>query len=260
MKLLTLACLPLLLLPALANAQSSSSEYSQSYGILMKGVVAGSERFTEKTTDSGNLVSTSDHEIFVTDGLETKRMAFSTRMVLAKSTGLPTSYAYKYSTGAAGDSYEVVVNNGRISRSLTRGGNTNEVNVAVPQNFIILDFDVYHQYDYLIRRYDSKQGGRQIFADFVPLIGTDIPVAVTFLGTADLASPQGVIPARNFKVEFVGIWGGSLFVDKEGRLLRLLIPAQDLEVVRSDLLPAPETKTEKSGEENPPEPPKLEIN
>jgi hypothetical protein len=260
MKRFALACIPFLLFAALANAQSASSEYSQSYGILIKGAIAGSERVTEKTTDSGNLISTSDHEIFVTDGLETKRMAFSTQMVLAKGTGLPISYSYKYTTGAAGDSYEVAVNNGRISRNLTRGGSTNEINVAIPQNFIILDFNVYHQYDYLIRRYDSKLGGRQVFADFVPLIGTDIPVAVTLLGTADLASPQGAIQARNFKIEFVGIWGGSLFVDKDGRLLRLLIPAQDLEVVRSDLLPPPETKSGKSGDATPTEPPKPEYN
>jgi hypothetical protein len=258
MKLLTLACLPFLLFIAPANAQSASSDYSQSYAILMKGVIAGSERVTEKTTDSGNLLSISDHEIYVSDGLETKRMSFSTQLVLAKGTGLPTSYAYKYTTGGAGDSYEVAVNNGRISRTLTRGGMTHEVNVAVPQNFVILDFNVYHQYDYLIRRYDPKLGGRQIFADFVPLIGTDIPVAVSLLGTTDLASPKGAIPARNFKVEFVGIWSGSLFVDKEGRLLRLVIPAQDLEVVRSDLMPAPETGTEKSGDANPTEPPKIE--
>ncbi len=42
----------------------------------------------------------------------------------------------------------------------------------------------------------------------------------------------------NYKIEFVGISGGSLSVDKNGRLVRLVIPNQDLEVLRKDLLPA----------------------
>jgi hypothetical protein len=222
----------------------------------MRGVVAGSERVTETTTDAGNLLSASDHEIFVTDGLGTKHMSFSTQMVLAKATALPISYRYKYTTGNEGDSYEVVVSNGRISRVLSRGGITNEVNVAVPQDFVILDFNVYHQYDYLVRRYDFKLGGRQVFSDFIPLIGTYVPVAISFLGNADLPFPQGVVQARNFKVEFVGISSGSLFVDKDGRLLRLMIPKQEIEVVRSDLMPDPVIKSEKNGDANITEPPK----
>ena len=219
-----------------ADAQNAASGYSQSYAILIKGALAGNETVTETTSESGDLVSTSDHEIVVTDGLETKRMTFSTKMVLAKGTWTPVSYTYKYTTGAIGDSYEVAIKNAKISRILTRGGRTSEVNVPVPLNMVIVDFNVYHQYDYLIRKYDAAKGGRQLFADFVPLIGDDIPLALTFLGNVDLNFEKGTIPARNFKIEFVGIWNGSLFVDADGRLLRLLIPAQDLEVVRKDLL------------------------
>ena len=227
-----------------SNAQSTDSENSKSYTILIKGSTAGRETATEKTADSGDVVSSSDHEIFVTDGLETKRMTFSTRLVLAKGTWLPVSYTYKYTTGNAADYYEVAVSNGRIRRILTRSGNANEINVAAPPNLVIVDFNVYHQYEYLIRRYDFKKGGRQLFADFVPLIGNDIPLAITYLGDEELEFPKGTLSARNFKIEYVDIWMGSLSVDKDGRLLRVLIPAQDLEVVRSDLMPSPEIKTD----------------
>ena len=214
-----------------AEALNPASSYSQSYTILIKGSLAGSETVAESTSDAGDLISKSDHEIFVTDGLETKRMAFSAKMILGKGTGNPISYVYRYTTGDIGDSYEVAINNNIITRRLTRGGHTSEISIPAPPNMVILDFNVYHQYDYLIRKYDVKKGGRQLFADFVPLIGNDIPVALD----EDLSLEKGSTRAKYYRVEFVGIWSGSLYVDPEGRLLRLSIPSQDLEVVRKDL-------------------------
>jgi hypothetical protein len=241
MKIINLLWLCILFLVTPAAELEASSGYSQSYAVLIKGALAGSETVTESIGESGDLISTSDHEMSVTDGLETKRMTFSTRMVLEKGTGNPIAYTYRYTTEDNGDSYEVAVKNARITRILNRGGRSSEINVPAQLNMVILDFNVYHQYDYLIRKYDVKKGGRQLFADFVPLIGNDISIAVTFLGDANLNFEKISIPARNYKIEFVGISSGSLFMDTTGRLLRLLIPAQDLEVMRKDLLASPNT-------------------
>jgi hypothetical protein len=226
------------LLVTMAPAEShAASTYSESYSILIKGVVAGRETVTEKPDNNGDTVSTSDHEMLVTDGLETKSMKFSTRMVLSKSTGIPSSYSYWYTSGGTGDSFEVTINNLQITRVLNRGGRTSEAVVPLQPDMVFLDFNVYHQYDYLVRKYDLKKGGRQTFADFIPVIANDIPVALTYLGDSKLELKTGSLQVRNFRVEFVGIWGGTLSVNKDGRLVRIVIPSQDLEVVRSDLLP-----------------------
>jgi hypothetical protein len=209
--------------------------YTQTYIILIKGSVAGNERVTETPAEKGEILSTSEHEMLITDGLETKRMAFSTRMILSKASSRPVSYSYKYS-GAAGDSYDVVIKDNQIRRTLRRGDRTNEVTAALQPDTVLVDFNVYHQYDYLVRKYDSRKGGRQLFSNFIPVIGNDIPVALTFLGDGDLDVGKGAVPVKKFKVEFVGLWAGSLSVDKDGRLVRLLIPAQDLEVIREDLV------------------------
>jgi hypothetical protein len=236
MKSASLLWLGMLLFVVSANAGDTSAGYSQSYTILIKGELAGSENVTESRSAAGDLISASEHEILVTDGLETKRMAFSTKMVLSKNSGTPISYAYKYTAGGSGDFYDVVVKDTQITRVLSKGGNTNESVLAKPPNMVLVDFNVYHHYDYLIRKYDSKKGGRQLFADYVPLIGNDIPIAVTYLGDMDMPLEKGSLHTRNFRVEIVGILGASLFVDKDGRLVRLLIPLQDLEVVRKDLM------------------------
>jgi hypothetical protein len=101
---------------------------------------------------------------------------------------------------------------------------------------VILDFNVYHQYDYLLHKYNAKKGGRQTFSNFLPVIGYDIPIALSFLGNSTIETQREPIAIRKFRIEFVGIWSGTLSVDKAGRLIQLSIPAQDLEVLRSDLI------------------------
>ena len=95
---------------------------------------------------------------------------------------------------------------------------------------------MYHQYDYLVHKYDFGKGGRQLFADYIPVIGNDIPVALTFLEESGLKSVKGELRTKEFKIEFVGLRNGTVVVDGNGRLVRLIIPDQKLEVVREDLL------------------------
>jgi len=126
----------------------------------------------------------------------------------------------------------VSIRDAQAQRVLTRGGRTSENPRPLPPEMLILDFNVYHQYDYVIRRYDMKRGGRQIFANFVPLIGNDIQLAITFQGDSDLKANGKSIRAKNFQVEFVGISSGTASMDKDGRLVRLVIPIQEIEVAR----------------------------
>jgi hypothetical protein len=212
-----------------------NSEYSRTYAILINGAVVGHEKVVEKLNNAGQMVSTSEHDLMITDGLVTKRMAFSTKMVFSKNSYDPISYNYEYTEGNTGDSYDVTIKSGQITRSLRRGGRTNETTAPFTPGMVILDYNVYHQYDYLIRKYNKKKGGKQLFADFLPIIGLDIPVALTFLEDASLDFNNKAFPVRNFRVDFVGVV--TLSVDKEDRLVRLQIPAQDIEVIREDLLP-----------------------
>ena len=229
--------------PALVRDNAPS--YSQTYAILIKGSLAGSETVTETPSESGRRLSISEHDITVTDGLETKRMTFSTRMLLTTDTLEPLSYSYQYTSGGSGDSYEVTIKDAQVTRTLRRGDHTSEVTVPFPPGTVILDFNVYHQYDYLLHKYNLKKGGRQSFSDFIPLIGSDIPIALTFLGNSSLELGKRSVPVKNFRIEFVGIWNGTVSTDKDGRLVRLLIPTQELEVIRKDLLSEPSSNLPK---------------
>jgi hypothetical protein len=235
MKLFGMLWVALSLFTISAIAGDSSTSYSQSFVIIIKGTPAGSETVTEAKSASGDLISSSDHEIMVPVGLDTKRMTYSTKMVLAKGTMDLISYVYRYTSGGTGDFYDVAVKDAQVTRVLSRGGHTNESALPLPPNMVLVDFNVYHHYEYLLRKYDAKKGGRQVFANYVPLIGNDIPIAVTYAGDMDIQTKKGPLHTKNFRVEIVGVMGASMFVDKDGRLIRLLIPSQELEVLRKDL-------------------------
>lgn len=226
----------LLLVLTAAHAEENTPAYTQSYVLRIKGEPAGGEKVTERINAAGEVEASSEHEIFVTDGLGTKRMAFVTEMLLAKDASMPRAYSCRYTSGESGDSYKVEVRGGQVERELTRNGRTSEVSVALEPGMVLVDFNVYHHYDTLVRLYDTARGGRQVFRNFVPVIGNDIPAALTLLGTENIAAGSGSMTLSSYKVEFVGIFEGLLWVDPNRRLVRLVIPAQDLEVVRKDLL------------------------
>jgi hypothetical protein len=211
--------------------------YVQTYSILIKGAPSGTEQVKEELDRDGHLLSTSEHEIFVTDGLELKRLAFTTTMILSKKDLQPISYSCAYTSGETHDSYGLTIKAGTITRTLTRGGHSTESSGPVQPGLVVIDFNVYHHYDYLVGQYDAKKKGRQTFEDYLPLLGTTVPIALTQLDAADLVFGKIKVRAHNYKMEFIGIWSGTLSMDEGGRLVRLAVPSQDLEVVRKDLVP-----------------------
>ncbi len=216
--------------------QESVPLYYQEYTILIRQALAGGEQVTERLDSDGNLVASSKSEMFLTDGLETKRMSFETTMVRSKKDRV-LSYSYGYTSGTSGDGYDVSVKNGKIERILRRSGRTNTVSAPYPANGVLVDYNVYYQYDYLVRRYDEKKGGQQTFANFIPIVGSDLPLMLTRLEDSELRFEKGTIAVKNYKVGLSTIWGGILSMDHAGRIVRLYVQNQQIEVIRTDLLP-----------------------
>jgi len=222
-------------------ASDSPPAYSQTYVIFLKGERSGTESVTMRTERNGDIVYASEHEIFVADGLETKRMAFLTELVLAKGSLSPIRYAYKYTSGESRDFCEVTVKGGQIHRVLGRGGRTSEASMPLGDGVLLFDFNVYHHYELLARKYDFKKGGRQMFRGYVPVVGGEIALALTRLEDSELEAGKESIGVRSFRIEFVGVSTGTFSIDKAGRLVRVALRDRDLEVVRKDLIPEPVT-------------------
>jgi hypothetical protein len=210
--------------------------YSQTYAIFIHGSLAGTETVSERMDKDGNRVCSSQHEMLVTDGLETKRMVFETNTVFVKDSTVPMSYSYKYLSGSR-DYCDVTVKGGKIVRVLSRAGNISETSAVMQPGTVIMDVNVFHPYDVVARLYDFKKRGRQVLSNFIPVIGSDVPLAVTWLEDSKLDYGKGTIPVRNFRVESAGMRVGNFSTDMNGRLVRVIMREQDLEVIRKDLVP-----------------------
>jgi hypothetical protein len=212
----------------------SDDRYTQTYVVLINNEIAGTETVTEEKDRSGAETYTSEHELLVNDGLTKNRMVFSTKMVFSRGTRNLRTYACWYKTGQNGNSYDVTVKDGQITRVLTYNGQS-VVTAPFKPNMVIVDFNVYYQYEHLIRRYDRKKRGTQVFDNFIPVIGNDIPMRVTLLGNETLRFGENNIEVSRFRVESANINTATLFVDKDNRLVVLESPAQELKVIRKDL-------------------------
>ena len=223
------------------SLSAADDPYTQTYVIIIDNETAGTETVTEEKDKSGAVIFTSEHELLINDGQTKNRMAFSTKMVFSRGAKNLQSYICWYKTGQkgnSGDSYDVAVKDNQITRVLTRNGQSAEVKAPFTQNMVIVDFNVYYQYEYLIRRYDRKKKGTQVFSNFIPVIGNDIPLKVTLLGDEKLRFDENdgkIVEVSRFRIESADINTATLFVDKNNRLVLLENPAQDLKVIRKDL-------------------------
>ncbi len=212
--------------------QSAPASYAQTLEIFLKGESVGTETVTETTDKDGNIVSQSEHEMLVSDGLEVKRAAFATELVLAKGSLQPIRYRMQYTSGESRDSCEVTSSGKQLTRVLLRGNRKSETSTALVPGMVILESNVYHLFEYLVRQYDGKKGGRQMFQAYLPPVGAEVPAALTRLEDSSLEMPGGPVKARNYRYEFIALSNGILSVDESGRLVRLVNPGQDLEVWR----------------------------
>jgi hypothetical protein len=210
--------------------------YSQEYLVFLNGSPAGTESVEERSAKDA-LISTSTHDIIVVEGIERKRLTFTTSLRLEKATYAPLDYSCNYTSGNSGDSYHVSVRKGMVTRALTRAGHTSESAMPAKPGMVLVDFNVFHHFDYLLRRYDPKKAGRQTFFNFIPLIASDITLAMTRLEDTELTGGKKTVAVRNFKIEMVGVWLGIASFDGDGRLVRLLIQDKGIEVLRKDVQP-----------------------
>jgi hypothetical protein len=238
MKTLTLIAVAAILTGLTVRAEEDGKEYKRTYVIFIHGERVGKETVTESSAGNGDRIARTESEMYISDGLETNRMAFETRIVVEGKSLKPKSYMFRYVSGDSRDHYEVEVDGNTIVRTLSRSGATHVTTEDLREDAVIVDINVYHQYDYLIQKYDRKKGGRQVFSNFIPIVGNYIPVALTYLSESKLKYSKGEIPLQEYAVEFTGLQSGTLFADEKGRLVRLLMPDQALEVVREDVVPA----------------------
>lgn len=149
-----------------------------------------------------------------------------TAHLTVEADGTPVSYTWS-TEGAKKASAEIQFQNSVATVNLHLEGRkpfTQQFTFSNPM-VVVLDNNLYHQYEILARLYDHAKKGSQTFAVLVPQEMTPGSVTVESL-SEPTESAVGELKVQTADLEV------DLYVDAKWRLMRLVAPASNAEVVR----------------------------
>lgn len=118
---------------------------------------------------------------------------------------------------------------GRLSAVSQRAGGEAAKEYVFPGNAVILEEDVYHHYAML-----TLTGRKGPVTVVIPRRGEQRQATVTDRGTENVRIGGQSVAARRLALQVNGETH-ELWVDAAGRLLKVVIPARDIEAVREEL-------------------------
>jgi hypothetical protein len=206
--------------PAPASPAAMEADKGE-FRVSVNGQPVGTESF-EIRPDGSRWIAQGTADVKAADGPASK----ITSHLTLQPNGTPLSYDWK-TEGAKKASAEIQFQNSIATVNLHLEGRkpfTQQFTFSSPM-VVILDNNLYHQYAVLARLYDRTKKGSQTFAVLVPQEMT--PGSVTVDSIAD---PTDTAPGE-LKVQTSDL-EVDLYIDAKGRLMRLVAPASNAEVIR----------------------------
>lgn len=197
--------------------------------IYIEGRQSGYENFHLRTAD-GRLELVTESQMIISESGAPSRLSFESKLLLDAETLAPKSYLYRFK-GEGRDSYQVEFEAGRATRRLLRGGRLDIKTSQLEHQPMLLDYNIYSHFMLLLHRYDLKKGGEQGFYGYLPLLGDELPVNVSFVGEVPISSGGAAIKARAFKVDFAGIYSADILASPDNGILKITIPRGAIEVL-----------------------------
>lgn len=99
---------------------------------------------------------------------------------------------------------------------------------------VVVDDEVYHQYYFLVRRADAAGAATRV-PTLVPRRGTQTPLWVTVDGSERVMVGGQAVAARHLVVTDRAGDRREVWADAQGRVLRVVLPAEGIEAIRSDV-------------------------
>lgn len=214
---------PLLLSLALPSAGLPAQVVDEgSFTIMLGGRTAGRENFRISA------VSRAGGSEF----LARADAAFGDRKVSPELRTDATGAAIEYGvtrTGEATETWRGLVSRGRLSATITTARGPSARELIVPPGSVILDDDLLHQHWFVARR---TQAGR--VPVIIPHRNAVTMVTVATVGTEPLQVGTRELAATRLRFEEPGGDRREVWVDAEGRLLKVEIAARRLVAIRDD--------------------------
>lgn len=218
---LSLAAALLLALPALAPAQRPVIDEGTLL-VSRNGARAGRESFRIQTAENGRFLTATGQsalgDVRITPALS-----------VDSATGTPMLYRVEARAGTSTERLQATGRPGRLSAAFHRAGGESAKEYVLSGHVVVLDDDVYHQYALL-----PLLGWTGRVTVIVPRQGSQAPGTLSERGQATVRVDGKDVPARHLVLEMAG-GNHDIYVDAQGRLLRVAIPARGVDAVREEL-------------------------
>jgi hypothetical protein len=211
----------ILLQPATGYAQVTVVDEG-SFTITVNGTAAGRENFWIRTTPDprGTVYIATATSVIGGRRIEPRELAAENGSALRYDVKLTTNGDVQQTSG--------VIERSRMSMNIRNARGESAREFVVSDGALILDEDIFHQYFFLARR--GTQGTVPVI---VPRRNAQVTARVSTSGSEALTIGGATLQARHLVVAQGGVTT-DVWVDADGRVLKVAIPSRGLIALRDD--------------------------
>ena len=195
------------------------------FTISRNGAPVGRESFTIRSSPGGP--GGAVVQARATVSYDDRRL---TPILKADSIGSPTEYQLEVRAGAnASEVLKGVIRRGRFSATMQTPRGENMKEYVVSDGALVLDEDVFHQYYFLAR--GNRTGSVPVV---VPHRNVQVMMRIEDRGPASVTVGGQSLAGRAFVLIEPGGANREIWVDAQGRVLKVAIPARGITALRDD--------------------------
>lgn len=209
----------------LSLCQSAPVNKSASYKILIDGQPAGWERVEESHQTDGLVLKSSSE---VTTGGQVQKLLTTTEFKNKR----PVRYTVEITTDGRTQKYTINFERGRASVVIEYAGKSTERAARVDSEAVLLDKNVWHQYQMLLSKYDLVARGKQQFRVFIPQTGFRQFFAEVQLKEQTSINVRGEKKRANrFIINIADSFDILVIANESGVPLSIEVPSEDTKVI-----------------------------
>lgn len=218
---LRMAAALLLALPAVAPAQRPVIDEGTLL-VSRNGARAGRESFRIQAAENGRFLTATGQSVL-------GDVRITPALSVDSATGTPMLYRVEARTGGSSERLQATGRPGRLSAAFHRAGGESAKEYVLSGHVVVLDEDLYHQYALL-----PLLGWTGRVTVIVPRQGSQQAGTLSDRGSSTVRVDGKDVAARHLVLE---VDGGprDIWVDSQGRLLRVAIRSLGVDAVREEV-------------------------
>ncbi len=201
------------------------------FHVFHRGKPVGYELFTLKPDAQGRLVMETESELLLPKGSGNIGFHYKTFEVMDNTLN-PLHFEEQYAFANQENYLKVSFAKGSATDEGFMGGQRVNRTRPVKPQVRLIEEAVYSLYCVLFKRYVAGKTASQSLNVYVPKVAVELTATVSIESDGQSASPDGPIRMRRFSVDIGKFQGVMLDVDDQNRVQRIIIPRQEIELVR----------------------------